>query len=1120
VNLIGTNAKPVDWAKITSGTAQYADDIDLPGLLHGAVLRSPHAHARIVAIDVSAARALPGVHAVLTSADLPDRQYIDYRPADSDRYPLAKDVVRHVGEPVAIVAADDPATAERALAAIRVTYKVLPTLATVEEALKPGAPAIHAKNPDNVASRIRREFGDQKRAREATRHAISARYISSRQTHATMEPHTVLAHWRADENRLHMWIPSQNPRKLQTDVAHVLALEKDRVRLHELAVGGDFGGRSQISSTEVLVGALSMATGKPVKLKQNRHEEFAFTKSRFWWDTRIRIGCDDDGRVTFLNADYDVDNCAYNFSGPGEMEYGSVALGSSYRWLSYTSSGRCVYTNKQSPSSFRGAGGFQVNWTLECAMDELADEIGMDPIDLRLLNAVSEVGETAITGWEIHSSRLKACLEAVREKIGWDEKRRAGGNGRGVGVACSIHVTGLHRQHMVTSSAALDVGPDGHVTLRSGVGDAGTGQKTIIAQAVGEILGIPLDDISVLSTDTGLTPPDAGAGASRGTYHSVHAAKKAATELRDALIGAAADKFHADPADVRWADGHAEHDGDRVSMGDLAALLSTADDGSFSIESEFVGPYHDAAEDGYENIAPSYAFAAHAVEVEVDTDTGAVKVLRVVAAHDSGTIINRNTARGQVEGGVLMGLGAALSEEMIYEGGRAVNPAYVDYALPRSTDAPDIETIFLECDDPEGPFGAKGLGEIVLLPTGPALTTAVSHAIGVRIREAPLTPDRVLRALRRRDGLPETAGRSGGSLKRLWIAGMRRSYPLGVHKLLERGGPKLKASPPAGRVERVLTADSAEDAVRLLREQPGAVPMGGGTDVLVREKQGLPVASTLVQLRPRGELTDLRTDDTGALVIGGAVTLEALETDDRVGEAIRATVREIATPQLRGVATLAGNLCQAKRCWFYRNGFDCYKRGGTTRPCYAVQGDHRFYHAVEGGHRCQAVTPSDLATTLIALDAELTVAGPRGERKLAVEHLYTGPGEVGLTPEEVIVRVTIPAQARARSTVYRKFSLWKGAFAVATVGVSAEVTAAGTLRDVRAVLGGVAPTPARVRDAETLLEGARVTPSLLEQVAEDWLCQTQPLPGNHWKAFATANLLKSALRALVQKEEA
>jgi CO/xanthine dehydrogenase Mo-binding subunit/CO/xanthine dehydrogenase FAD-binding subunit len=1040
--------------------------------------------------------------------------YLDYRPPqDCDRYPLARDVVRFIGDPVAVVVAEDRDTAIRALSSIRVKYRRLPVVDTVAKALAAGAPAIHDRARDNVARRVSRSFGDADAARRATAHEVAARYVSSRQAHAIMEPHTVLCDWDADAERLNVWAPTQNPRKVRRDIAHVLGIEPEQVRMREVAIGGDFGGRSQVCSIEVLAGAASMATGRPVKIRESRSQEFAFSKSRYCWDIGVRLGADDTGRATFLDADFDVDNGAYNLSGPHDMEFGSIALGSSYRWRSYDGSGRCVYTNKQPPSSFRGAGGFQVNWTLECAIDELADEVGIDPIDFRCLNAVSAEGETSTTGWEVRSSRLIECLQTVRERMGWDDKRQFAGHGRGVGIACSVHITGLRRQALVTSAAAIDVGADGSVCLRSGCGDAGTGQKTIIAQAVAEVLGLGVGRIAVTTMDTDSTPVDAGAGASRGTYHSVSAAKQTAETLRDALVEAAASKFHVGKEDIAWRDGHAHFGEEQLGLADLAALLSDTDDGSFTVESTFVGPFHQQPEDGYEDIAPAYSFAAHGVEVDVNLDTGQVKVVRVVAAHDSGTIINPITARGQVEGGVLMGLGAALSEELIYEHGRVVNPSYVDYGMARATDFPAIETIFLESDDPEGPFGAKGLGEIVLLPIGSALTNAVSHAIGARIREAPLTPDKVLQAYRARHGLPPTVPWRIPGPKHIWVAGMRMAYPKGLHALLARTGPHLRGASEAGRVRRVLPSATATEAIGLLRTTPDATAMGGGIDLLSRETQELPIASTFVHVANCAELADVRRD-AGDLVLGAAVTLEAIATNEALPPALRRTAAQIGSLQLRTTATLAGNLCQAKRCWFYRNGFDCYKRSGATRPCYAVMGDHRFHHAVEGGHRCQAVTPSDLATTLIALDAVAVVQGADGERDVLIEDLFDGPGEVALTGSELITRVRIPRAGLDRTTYYRKFALWGGAFAVTSVAVSASMSSPGIADDIRVAIGGVAPTPQRLRRAESLLRHRPITPELAERAAQQWLRRTHPLKENHWKAFASANLLTATILEL------
>lgn len=1107
-------ARHPDWAAITTGTARYAADIHLPGELVAAVLRSPHPHARILHIDTSRARALPGVRAVLTGRDVTNRRYIDYRAVDADRTILAKDVVRHIGDPVALIAAEDEQTARRAVAAIRVRYRVMPAATTVAAALRPGAPRIHTDHPEgNVAYSVHRAFGDRAAAVADTRHEVGARYRSTRQSHVTMEPHTVIADWREQQGCLHVWAPSQAPRKLQGDLAQLFELEPRAVRMHELAVGGDFGGRTQISSTEAMVCALSMAAGRPVRLTQTRSEEFAFTKWRLSWDLGLRLGCDRDGRVTYLDADFDVDNGAYNQAGPGEMVYGSVALGSGYRWRSYVGDGRCIYTNKQSASSFRGAGGYAVNWALECGIDELADRAGIDPIDFRLRNAVSDPGERSLTGWQVKSGALRECLETVRREIDWDRKRADGGNGRGVGVACVMHVTALAREYMVRSSSAVDIAPSGAITIRSGCGDAGTGQKAIIREAVADVLGVDPEHIAITTTDTGRTPHDAGAGASRGSFHSVSAARKAAEAARDGLVRAAAEKFHVGPDDVRWAAGQARHGDDVLGIGELAALAAPQDE-VFTTEAEFVGEFHDPAEDGFEDIAPTYSFAAHAVEVQVDSDTGQVRVVRVVAAHDSGTILNEVTARGQVEGGTVMGMGAVLGESLLFDNGRVVNPSYVDYVLPRSAEVPPIRTVFVGDPDPVGPQGAKGLGEIPLLTIGPAITNAISHAIGVRLTEAPHTPDQVLMAIRRRDRRSERAGSIGWNPRRWWVETMRRVYPYGLKKSLTAIAARLPASPGARAIGSVTSPASVDEAMASLAGPGRPAPLGGGTDILALQAQGLPNPAHLVDMTNVPGLRRVTVEADGALLLGAATTLVELAADGLVPGSLRETAELIATPQIRQVATIAGNLCQVKRCWFYRNGFDCYKRGGAARPCYAVLGDHRFYHAVEDGHRCQAVTPADLATTLLALDAEVETRSLGGGRRLTIAELYSGPGEVTLRPGEAITAIRIPARARERTTLYRKAALWQGAFAVFTIAVSATPDH-GRVRDLRVVLGGVAPTPRRESRIERALTDAPITDLAIRRAVDGWLRRTHPLPDNHWKAFAAANKLRETLRELL-----
>lgn len=1114
---IGTRTPHVDWLAITGGGARYAADISLDGELIAAVLRSPHAHARIVDIDVTEARSVRGVHAILTAADVTEELYLDYRPIDRDRRILAREVVRYIGEPVALVAAEDAKAAAKALSRIRVKYKQLPAATSVAQARGSNVPNIHPHPKDkNVAFRVNNAFGADAKSPVATAHSVSTSYRSTRQTHATMEPHTVKAHWRPEEGCLHVWAPSQNPRLLQRDLAQLFGLAAGSVHMHELTVGGDFGGRTQISSTEALACALSLATARPVALSQSRAEEFAFTKWRLSWDMDLDLGCDVNGKLTQLAARFDVDNGAYNQAGPGEMVYGAVALGSSYRWLSYKADGRCIYTNKPPASSFRGAGGYAVNWSLECAIDELADAAGIDPIDFRLMNALSDKDEVSLTGWKIKSSGLRQCLEAVCRGIDWESKRRDGGRGRGVGVACTLHVTALSRDYMLRSSSALDIGSDGHIRIRSGCGDSGNGQKTLICQTVSEVLGVALDRISIVTTDTQVTPHDAGAGASRGSFVAVNAARLMAEKTRVELSAVAAAHFGVEVSDVDWREGAARQGNHVAELGDLAVLAAGAD-AVYSVEAEYVGASHAPDPSGYEDISPTYSFAAHAVEVEVDENTGLVRVVKVVAAHDSGTILNPISARGQVEGGVVMGLGAVLGESLLFEEGRVVNASYADYVLPRASDSPPIETIFIDSDDRVGPYGAKGLGEIPLITIGPAVTNAIAHAIGVRLKTAPHTPDQVLEAVRQRDGRALRAGSIVGRPGRWWVELVRRLYPLGLHKVLN-SLPDGAAPMSASGIDLLHQPDTLNQALELLQKAERAAPLAGGTDLLALEEQGLPIPAELVDVSRLVELSGLVERNDGGLSIGAAVTLADLADSPLCDPALRETINQIATPQIRHVATVAGNLCQTKRCWFFRNGFNCYKRGGPMRPCYAVMGDHRFYHAIQDGHRCQAVTPSDLATTLVALDADAIVESADAGRRVSLQELYKGPGETVLRQGELISAIEIPAEARQRKTLYRKLALWNGAFAIATICVSARLDRNGVADELRVVMGGVASKPHRDRALEALLVGQTVDARLIDQGVRSWLGRTHPLDNNHWKAFATANLLRQSLLELFEED--
>jgi len=470
---------------------------------------------------------------------------------------------------------------------------------------------------------------------------------------------------------------------------------------------------------------------------------------------------------------------------------------------------------------------------------------------------------------------------------------------------------------------------------------------------------------------------------------------------------------------------------------------------------------------------------------------------------------------GQIVGGVAMGLGAVLGEELIYEDGRAVNPAYLNYALPRAADLPRIRPILIEEGDPGGPYGAKSIGELSLIPAAPAVANAIYDAIGVRIRELPITPEKILRALAEKEHRPRRRHRIWARPDRWQIEFVRRAYPLGLHWVLDRIGTRFAKRVrrrPIASVEAPGTLDAAYATLGA-----DTTVVGGGTDVLLQRRQNLIAPTKIVSLAEIEALAVLRTAPDGALEVGAGVTLARLAREvAQAAPLVAEAVASIASPQVRAVATVGGNLVQAKRCWFFRSGFDCYKRGGATCPCYAVQGDHRFYHAAVGAHRCQAVTPSDLATALLALDADVVIGHEGGERVLPISSLYTGPGETVLEPTELVLRVRIPKAALARRGAFEKLGLWQGDFAVASAAVSAAIDGDGRWRDVRVVLGALAPTPWRAERTEAALEGKVVTPDALRRALDselDWV--GHPLERNAWKLDAAAGLATHAAARLL-----
>jgi len=1111
--VVGRPVPNVEREAKTSGSSVYAGDVDLPGMLYARILRSPHAHARILDIDLTGLAGLSGVVGVVTAQDLPDRTYIHHGGPLSDRRVLAADVVRFVGEEIVGVAAETPAAAAEALARIVVDYTVLPSAVSISAALDPSAPLIHSGG--NVPVRHERRWGAVSN-RDEPDVSVSGTYFFGRQTHACMETNTVTASWTPASGVLDVWISTQSPHMVRKELAHVLDLDVHDIHVHEVAVGGGFGSKSKISEYEAVACALSMKTGRPVRLTLTREEEFTTSKCRHGFEITLETAATSQGDLIRRDASIKVDNGAYNHSGPSVMAYAGQVLGSLYRIHAVNVDAELVYTNKQPGGQFRGYGGPQAIFALESQMDELADLLGIDPVEFRIRNA-NEAGDTTLTGWRLDSARLIDCLETARDAIEWQGRGVKAADGRGIGFAAAIHVSGANiYEGADKSSATVEVDATGQVLLRFGAADAGTWQNTVVAQFVAHELSIEPDEVQLVTMETDATPTELGSWSSRGTYMSGHSVGQTARDVAEVLrlYGAA---MLESTVDEVWLDAGSVTNGVRsVGFGDIVADRL---DGSLVRTREITLANVDDVnrETGVSNISGAYSFAVHAVEVSVDEGTGKVKVERYVAVHDSGQVVNPISARSQVVGGVAMGIGYALSEELLYEGGQSMTRSYIQYPLPRAADIPDIEVVFIEGEDPNGPYGAKAIGEIVLVPPGAAIANAVADATGVRIRELPLTPDRVLTALRERDAKPKRKYRIGRRPTRWQIAVMRAWYPRGLHRFLHRYGTRW-ARPvqlaALSSLEVPIDEASALEALAL----PGARIIAGGTDLLPARRQGLVQPLVLVDLMTVRTLG--RIDDSGPMVtVGAAVNLADLAewSRDRL-PVLHEAIAGIATDQIRSMATVGGNLCQLNRCWFLRNDFMCYKRGGVSCPCYAVTGDHRFYHAVIDGHRCQSVTPSDLSTIFSALDATVEIAGAKGSRRVAVVDLYSGPGEVRLDNGEYLRSVAFDPD-RFSGHDYRKLNRGHGDFAVISTGVSVATSDDGTVTEARVILGAMAPVPYRVHEAEELLVGRRSGTIDIEAASVAWCRRAHPLEHNEWKVTAAAELLRRSIGAALERTQ-
>lgn len=750
--VVGQPLPRVDAMSQTTGQTQYADDLTLPGTLVGRQLRSTQVHAMIAGIDTSRAAALPGVRAVITGADLPITYGI--LPVSQDETVLAIDRVRHVGEPVAAVAAVDAETAERALSLIDVRYEPLGEVVTLDQALTDDQPLIHGEGTGkNVHRSAALEFGDVEEGMAVADHIREDVFFFAGNNHAALETHSALASYDAN-GKLTLWSSTQVPHYLHRTMERVLELPAGRLRVIATPSGGGFGGKTDPFSHELAAAKLSMLAGRPVKITLSREEVFYTHRGRHPVLMWIKTGFQRDGRITAMHFKSFLDGGAYGSYGAATLLYTGALQTTTYRIPNYRFEGVRVFTNKPPCGPKRGHGTPQPRFALECQMDKAAADLGLGPAEIRLQNAV-EPFSTTVNHLRITSCALSECITAVTEASDFMAKHTRLPSGRGIGLAVGAYMSGaglpIYWNDMPQSEVQVKVDRGGGVTVYSMAADVGQGSTTMLATVVAESLGLEPGDLSMVTADTDLTPVDLGSYSSRVTFMAGNAALEAATRIRVRVLQAVADKLEVDPDDLVAAAGHITVLGDpdsgltwpeAVRLA-IAATGPLVESGSYRAP-ELAGPYRGAGV----GISPAYSYSACVVQLECDADTGMVSVERVWLAHDIGTAINPLLVEGQVEGGVYMGLGEALFEEQAFRGGLHRGPSLLDYKIPTSLEMPPVETILVESVDPEGPFGAKEVGQGPLLPVIPAVANAIHDALGLRIDEVPITPDKIVAAMR------------------------------------------------------------------------------------------------------------------------------------------------------------------------------------------------------------------------------------------------------------------------------------------------------------------------------------------------------------------------------------
>ena len=759
---IGKPRRRVDGRAKAMGQLRFADDLVLPRMLHAKLLRSPHPHALIESIDIARAQAHPGVHLVLTGDAFPVPYGI--MPVAQDEHALARDKVRFVGDPVAAVVAVDEQTALAALELIEVKYKLLATVASPEEGLANPEPRIHDYGEQgNIHRNQSYEFGDVEEALAKSAHVFEDLFFYEGNTHLPMEQQASLASIEGD-GKLLLATSTQNPHYLHRQLARVLQVPAAQIRVIATPNGGAFGGKCDPGNHEFVVAKAALLLGRPVKICYTREEVFYQHRGRHPVLMKFRTGVAKDGKLTAMHLQTLLDGGAYGSHGPASTFYTGVLTPVTYELPRFKFEACRVFTNKPACGPKRGHGTPQPRFGQEVQLDKIAERLGLDPAELRL-SMVTQPDSLTASWLRIGSNGLAECIRKVVEMSGWKERRGKLGEGRGLGLACSTYMCGagvsIYWNKLPHSAVQILLDRSGQVTVYCGATELGQGSDDVLASLVAEALGINPGNIRCVTGDTGITPIDLGSYSSRVTIMMGNAALQAAGRLREQLAAAAAEQLNTLPDRVAFSQDRvfaAENPGNAMSFIEAVALAE-AKFGTLGAVGSYAPP---KAPGKYKGAgvgpSPAYSFSACVLETEVDPHTGWVTVPKIWIAHDIGRALNPVLARGQVIGGVYMGLSEALMEEQAFRrlppklSSALVhrNPSMLDYKSLTMLDMPEVEVALIEDPDPNCPYGAKEVGQGPLLPVMPALANAIHDAVGVRIDEIPITPDKVLRALEKK----------------------------------------------------------------------------------------------------------------------------------------------------------------------------------------------------------------------------------------------------------------------------------------------------------------------------------------------------------------------------------